>query len=248
VPAPRRSAAARLLAVAALVAAVAAAALVAARPDGRPSSGAPRAGAELAPARPAVAAGAPARARRRPAVPGAHALGDARRFARARRGIVAFAVMGTSGTLRCHACARVFRSASTAKTLLLVAHLRATRGALARADAAALDRMIRVSDNAAADAIYARVGDAGLARVARRAGLRDFAPAGYWSETRTSARDQARLFARLPGSSRAGTGRSPGACCARSCPSSRGASRPRRARGAGGRCTRAGGAPARPAP
>ncbi len=152
--------------------------------------------ARTAPAEPTATAARSVRPRR--AVPSAVGLAAARRYARARRGTVAFAVVGTDGRVRCRACDRVFRSASTAKTLLLVAHLRAARGALPAGEVRLLDRMIRVSDNPAADVVYARVGDPGLARLARRAGLRDFAPGGFWAETRTSARDQARLFARLP--------------------------------------------------
>ena len=57
--------------------------------------------------------------------------------------------------------------------------------------------MIRRSDNDRADAVYARVGDAGLLRVARLARMRHFAVAGYWASAQITALDQARLFLRV---------------------------------------------------
>ena len=57
--------------------------------------------------------------------------------------------------------------------------------------------MVRRSDNKAATAIYARVGDAGLLRLARRARMRRFSVAGYWANARVTAADQARFFLRL---------------------------------------------------
>ena len=57
--------------------------------------------------------------------------------------------------------------------------------------------MITYSDNAAADSIYYRVGDVGLYRVARAAGMPRFAVSGYWANAQITAADMARLFARL---------------------------------------------------
>jgi Beta-lactamase enzyme family len=57
--------------------------------------------------------------------------------------------------------------------------------------------MIRVSDNEAATAVHVRVGDAGLRRLARRAGMKAFAVSGYWGYAQITAADQARLFAGL---------------------------------------------------
>jgi hypothetical protein len=58
--------------------------------------------------------------------------------------------------------------------------------------------MVTYSDNRAADAIYARVGDAGLEEVAERAGMRDFEPTpGFWGGDRITAADMARFFYRL---------------------------------------------------
>jgi hypothetical protein len=58
--------------------------------------------------------------------------------------------------------------------------------------------MITVSDNGAASAIYARVGDAGMEQVARTAGMRSFdAIPGYWGGAQVTAADLARFFFRL---------------------------------------------------
>jgi D-alanyl-D-alanine dipeptidase len=57
--------------------------------------------------------------------------------------------------------------------------------------------MITMSDNDRANSIYARVGDAGLLDVARRARMRDLTVAGYWGSVFFSATDQARFFARF---------------------------------------------------
>ena len=84
--------------------------------------------------------------------------------------------------------------------MLLVAHLDALARAgasLAQGDRALLALMVRRSDNKAATAIYARVGDAGLMRLARRARMRRFSVAGYWANARITAADQARFFLRL---------------------------------------------------
>ena len=68
--------------------------------------------------------------------------------------------------------------------------------------------MITYSDNRAADAVYAQVGDEGLEEVARRAGMRDFEPTpGFWGGDQVTAADLARFFfrleANLPGPHRA---------------------------------------------
>jgi beta-lactamase class A len=65
-----------------------------------------------------------------------------------------------------------FPSASLSKAMLLVAELRRiarVRGHLDPRTRALLAVMIRVSDNAAADAMYRRVGDPGLLEVAHAA-------------------------------------------------------------------------------
>jgi beta-lactamase class A len=67
-------------------------------------------------------------------------------------------------------------------------------------DRPTLDRlraMITQSDNDSADAIYARVGDAGLREVASAAGMRHFSVAVSWGYAQVTAADVARFFARL---------------------------------------------------
>ncbi|MHB8234013.1 MAG: serine hydrolase [Solirubrobacteraceae bacterium] len=59
--------------------------------------------------------------------------------------------------------------------------------------------MIHESNNDAASAVLNRVGLSAIARVAREAGMRDYAPGvGWWAYTQTTAADQARFFIALP--------------------------------------------------
>jgi hypothetical protein len=115
------------------------------------------------------------------------------------RGSVAFAVIDGCGGLRGYDVRRQYSSASIAKALLLPAYLRQRGDApIPEGDRALLHSMITLSDNGAANAIYARVGDAGLVDVARRAGMGDFEPTpGFWGGARVTAGDMARLFFRL---------------------------------------------------
>ncbi|MFC4061439.1 serine hydrolase [Planomonospora corallina] len=95
---------------------------------------------------------------------------------------------------------------STSKVNILMALLLSTpwRGLDARARRDA-DRMIRLSDNEAADRLYERIGlEAGLAEANRRFGLeRTYAPPGRcvdlycWGITRSTAEDQLRLLGAL---------------------------------------------------
>jgi hypothetical protein len=124
----------------------------------------------------------------------------ARRWAARRAGRVAWAAIDTRGRLVGSNRAWSFPSASLSKAMLLVAELRRTARAGRRLDPgtrAVLAAMIRVSDNDAADAIYRRAGDGGLLEVARVARMRRFGPAGWWSEARVTAADQARFFLRI---------------------------------------------------
>jgi Beta-lactamase enzyme family len=161
-------------------------------------------GAPAGAGRPEASAGepGPAAPRREPVLPTARAFAGASAFARGRAGLVSFAVVDTSGELRCHQCWRRYTAASVVKAMLLVAYLdslSSARRPLTSADRALLGSMIRVSDNEAATAVYLRVGDAGLQRLARRAGMKAFAVSGYWGYAQITAADQARLFARLNG-------------------------------------------------
>jgi hypothetical protein len=91
-----------------------------------------------------------------------------------------------------------FASASLTKTMLLVAALRraADRPLNAR-EQALLAPMITRSDNDAARAVYATLGDGALYAVARAARMRAFSVHGALFEAQITAADQARLFLRV---------------------------------------------------
>jgi hypothetical protein len=77
--------------------------------------------------------------------------------------------------------------------MLLVAYLRrpdVRDRDLRRADRDLLGPMIRRSDNVAATRVRDSVGEAGLVRLARRVGMRAFAPAPIWGLSRIDAADQ----------------------------------------------------------
>jgi hypothetical protein len=132
--------------------------------------------------------------------PSARAIRSAQEFA-ASRGDVAFAVIDDSIGLRGYDQDLQFSSASVSKALLLAAELRRLqRDDLPLDDAtkALLEPMITYSDNAAADSVYAQVGDAGLEEVARHAGMSNFeATPGFWGGDQVTAADLARFFFRL---------------------------------------------------
>ncbi len=142
--------------------------------------------------------------------PSPRAVRRAQEFA-AERGDVSFAVIDKSVGLRGYDTDRQFSSASVSKALLLAAELRRLEREGLPLDGetkALLDPMITYSDNRAADAVYAQVGDAGLEEVAQRAGMHDFEPTpGFWGGDKVTAADLARFFfrleANLPGPHRA---------------------------------------------
>ena len=122
----------------------------------------------------------------------------AREFALERQGQVSFAVASTRGFVRGHERTRTAPSASIVKAPLLVAALRQVGDEPLPADLGALlDPMIRASDNAAAVAVHARIGDAAIARLADRAQLSRLDTAAGLFETRVAASDLARLFVNL---------------------------------------------------
>jgi hypothetical protein len=132
--------------------------------------------------------------------PRARAVKLASRFALGRGGLVSFAIIDTRGNLLGRNIARRYVSASVVKAMLLAAELRRLEQAGLALDVSGkrwLTLMITVSDNASADAIYARVGDAGLYRVARLAGMRRFSVSGHWTMAQVTAGDLARFFYRL---------------------------------------------------
>jgi Beta-lactamase enzyme family len=143
------------------------------------------------------AAASPAKAAPRALATGA-GIAAARRYARGRKGEVAFAVLDGQGRLRGLNRTVAFPSASVVKAMLLVAVLRKIgSGHLDGGTAKTLTSMITVSDNDAADAIYARVGGAGLRSVAHAAHATRFRDVGYWANAQLTAADQARFFYRV---------------------------------------------------
>jgi len=133
--------------------------------------------------------------------PGPGAVSRAREFAAAAPGAVAFAVMDAAGGVRGLEPDLQYSSASASKALLLAAELRRLRrdgAALDEGTRSLLEPMITYSDNDAAGAIYARVGDAGMDEVAAAAGMHDFGVTpGYWGGMQVTAADLARFYLRL---------------------------------------------------
>ena len=133
--------------------------------------------------------------------PGLVAVGgieDARAYARARVGTVGFAVAEPGQKIRGLNLNHWFYSASVVKAMLALEVVREARDrALTSGERALLHPMITVSDNNAASAVYARVGGAGLYRVARAAGMTHFADVGNWADAHITPADQARLFLRI---------------------------------------------------
>jgi Beta-lactamase enzyme family len=145
---------------------------------------------------------APTVARKPRAIPSGAGLAEARAFAADRVGEVSFAVVDTQGRLWGAGSKRLYSSASVVKSMLLVAELRRLEREGMPLDAeteSLLRAMITSSDNDAADAIYGRVGDAGLTEVARLAGMNRFDVAGHWGNAQITAADMARMFSDLEG-------------------------------------------------
>jgi hypothetical protein len=121
---------------------------------------------------------------------------EAERFARNRKGSIAFATLDERGNLRGVNRTVRYPSASVVKAMLLVAVLR--KGEPNAATRALLGPMITESDNKAALRVYGeQVGDAGLYAVARAARMRNFAVRGAVFEAQVTAADQARFFLRI---------------------------------------------------
>lgn len=90
--------------------------------------------------------------------------------------------------------------ASVFKVMLLVAYLRqpdVARRPLRGWERRLLVPMVRRSDDYAATRIRDLAGPGRIARLARRAGMRDFTYDPVWGMSRTSARDQARFMRSL---------------------------------------------------
>ncbi len=119
----------------------------------------------------------------------------AREYAAERPGTVAFAVR-TEDDFWGEREDRVFPSASVLKAMLLVAYTQDARDrTLRRDERALLAPMVQRSDNAAASAIFIRLGTKRLQRLARDAGMTRFKAASpIWGNSRITARDQTRFF------------------------------------------------------
>jgi len=128
------------------------------------------------------------------------AMERASKYLQARAGQTAFAVIDTRGHEYGLDMHDHFVSASTAKSMLLVAYLRslAARGqAIGPLTQALLYPMVHVSDNNAAEEVWHIVGNAGVAEVARAAGMTDFVLGADWANELISAADMARFFYRM---------------------------------------------------
>jgi hypothetical protein len=136
-----------------------------------------------------------------PPYPSSPAIAAAVRYLDSRGGSSGLAVVDSQGRLAGVRLHERFRTASIVKAMMLVAYLQmlaARDRGLGAGDRALLYPMIHVSDNNAASAVLARTGGGAIARVARQAGMSDYAPGiGWWAFTQTSAADQARFFAAL---------------------------------------------------
>jgi hypothetical protein len=137
---------------------------------------------------------------RRPPYPSPKRIAAAARFLAGRAGSKAFAVVDDRGRLAGSHLHERFHSASVVKSMLLVAYLRMlarSHHGLDNTSRALLFPMIHSSDNDAASAVLATVGERALDQVAKDAGMRDYQPGGAtWGFTEVSASDLARFFIR----------------------------------------------------
>jgi hypothetical protein len=118
-------------------------------------------------------------------------------YLRARAGRTAFALVDSEGRESGRAIHRTFVSASVVKAMLLVAYLRKLDRRHLPLDSGSrslLHPMIHVSDNSAATAVWRRVGNPALYRLARAAHMTDFSIRGDWASAHISPADQARFF------------------------------------------------------
>jgi hypothetical protein len=190
----------RIVAVAAGIVAVAAGIVVAAgAPAAQRSPNRPRApiAAQRSPYRPPDSIAA-APAARRSAYPPRASIAAAISYLNGRAGRTSLAVVDSEGRLAGVRLRERFQSASVVKVMFLTAflqHLAAVHRGVSALDRSLLYPMIHESNNEDASAVLERVGPAAVARVAREAGMRDYAPGvGWWAFTQTSAADQARFF------------------------------------------------------
>jgi hypothetical protein len=109
-------------------------------------------------------------------------------------------VVDERGRLRGSRVDRVHESASVVKVMFMVALLRepdVRRDALSPGERHLIGPLIKRSDNQAATAVFNRVGEAALYRLAHDAGMKRFQTQATWGLTHITARDQARFMFRL---------------------------------------------------
>jgi Beta-lactamase enzyme family len=149
-------------------------------------------------AAPVASAGGPSANGTPRAYPSHASIAAAVRYLDARAGRTSLAVLDSAGHLSGTRLREHFQSASVVKVMFLTAFLQrlnADRRGISALDRSLLYPMIHESNNDAASAVLDRVGGAAVARVAREAGMQDYAPGvGWWAYTQTSAADQARFF------------------------------------------------------
>jgi hypothetical protein len=124
----------------------------------------------------------------------------AERFADTRAGRISFAVVDETGDMHASHPDRVHNSASVVKVLFMIALLRehgVRHDDLTSSEKALLEPMITRSDNGAATAIYNRVGEAALYRLAHDIGLDHFTTQPTWGLTTLTAGSQARFFSHI---------------------------------------------------
>jgi hypothetical protein len=130
--------------------------------------------------------------------PTAERVQAAARYLAGRAGDNGFAVVDDRGGVAGLETHRRFSSASVVKSMMLAAYLQMLAAAgrsLDRASEALLYPMIHSSDNAAASAVLAVIGQRRLDDVARQAGMHDYERAhGWWAFTQVSAADLAHFF------------------------------------------------------
>jgi hypothetical protein len=125
-------------------------------------------------------------------------MAAARRYAHRRDGDIAFAVIDRRGRYYGYRAATTAPAASVFKVMLLASFLRMRDGrGLSARDRGLLAPMIRRSDSVAATTVRDIVGRGRIERLARAAGMRDFAYHWVWGESRTSPRDQVRFIDHL---------------------------------------------------
>ena len=132
--------------------------------------------------------------------PWAKRVAAATRYARDRRGRVAFAVIDEDGRVRGYSVNQIHRSASLVKAMFLVGYLdlgSVRNRPLRSADKNLLRPMIVRSDNNAATRVRNIEGAKAVYDVAKRVGMKHFTLKQAWGDTEITAADQAHLFAKI---------------------------------------------------